>query len=108
MARTAAEGGAGGMAEFSRMFADMKLPAMPDMEAVLAVQRRNMETLSAANFGYAMDSLPGQSGGPVFRYHPESKAVIFAGVHVAGDSDKNIARRYDASMRQQLKAWIAP
>jgi len=66
------------------------------------------ETLSAANFGYAMDSLPGQSGGPVFRYHPESKAVIFAGVHVAGDSDKNIARRYDASMRQQLKAWIAP
>ncbi len=49
MARTATEGGAGGMAEFSRMFADMKLPAMPDMEAILAVQRRNMETLSAAN-----------------------------------------------------------
>lgn len=49
MARTATEGGAVGMAEFSRMFADMKLPAMPDMEAILAVQRRNMETLSAAN-----------------------------------------------------------
>ena len=49
MARTAAEGGAGGMAEFSRMFSDMKMPAMPDMEAILAVQRRNMETLSAAN-----------------------------------------------------------
>lgn len=49
MSRTTMESGAGGMAEFSRMFADMKMPAMPDMEAFLAVQRRNMEVLSAAN-----------------------------------------------------------
>lgn len=49
MGRTAMESGAGGMAEFSRMFADLKVPAMPDMEAVLSVQRRNMEVLSAAN-----------------------------------------------------------
>lgn len=49
MGRTAMEGGMGGMAEFSRMFADMKLPAMPDMETFLAAQRRNMEALSAAN-----------------------------------------------------------
>ena len=49
MPRTAADGGTGGMAEFSRMFADMKLPAMPDVEAMLAVQRRNMEVLSNAN-----------------------------------------------------------
>jgi V8-like Glu-specific endopeptidase len=62
-------------------------------------------TLDATNFAYEMDSLPGQSGGPVFRYHPESKRVVFAGVHVAGDASKNIARRYDASMRQQLQAW---
>ena len=49
MSRTAMESGMGGMAEFSRMFADMKMPAMPDMEAFLSVQRRNMEVLSAAN-----------------------------------------------------------
>jgi phasin family protein len=41
-AKTAAE-------DFSRMFADMKMPAMPDMETVLTAHRRNMETLSAAN-----------------------------------------------------------
>ena len=38
-----------GMAEFTRMFSDMKFPAMPDMEAFLAAHRRNMEALSAAN-----------------------------------------------------------
>jgi phasin family protein len=41
-AKTAAE-------DFTRMFADMKLPAMPDMEVLLSAQRRNMEALSAAN-----------------------------------------------------------
>lgn len=35
--------------EFGKMFADMKLPAMPDMEAFVAASRRNMETLTAAN-----------------------------------------------------------
>src|SRR3954463_16550119 len=38
-----------GMAEFTRMFSDMKFPAVPDMEAFLAAHRRNMEALSAAN-----------------------------------------------------------
>ena len=38
-----------GMAEFSRMFGEMKFPMMPDMEMVLAAHRKNMETLSAAN-----------------------------------------------------------
>jgi phasin family protein len=32
-----------------KMFADVKLPAMPDMEAVLSTYRRNMEVLSQAN-----------------------------------------------------------
>jgi phasin family protein len=41
-ARTAAE-------DFTKMFADLKLPAMPDTEALLAAHRRNMEVLSAAN-----------------------------------------------------------
>ncbi len=41
--------GANAMTEFQRMFADMKMPAMPDMEALMAAHRRNLETLSAAN-----------------------------------------------------------
>jgi phasin family protein len=41
-AKTAAEG-------FSKMLGEMKLPAMPDMEALLAAQKRNMEAMSAAN-----------------------------------------------------------
>ncbi len=35
--------------DFTKFFADMKLPAMPDMETFLAANRRNLETLSAAN-----------------------------------------------------------
>src|SRR6201995_4995683 len=49
MGRRATEAGLAGMAEFSRMFSDMKFPAMPDMESLLTAHRRNMETLSAAN-----------------------------------------------------------
>jgi phasin family protein len=35
--------------DFSKFFADMKLPALPDMEAFVAASRKNLETLSAAN-----------------------------------------------------------
>lgn len=49
MSRKATEAGMAGMAEFTRMFSEMKFPAMPDMESMLAAHRRNMETLSAAN-----------------------------------------------------------
>jgi phasin family protein len=35
--------------EMTRMFSDMKLPAMPDTEALMATYRRNIEVLSAAN-----------------------------------------------------------
>jgi phasin family protein len=35
--------------EFGKLFADMKLPAIPDMEAFVTASRRNMETLTAAN-----------------------------------------------------------
>jgi phasin family protein len=35
--------------DFTKLFADMKFPAMPDMEAFVAATRRNMETLTAAN-----------------------------------------------------------
>ncbi len=35
--------------DFSRMFADMKFPAMPDMDAFVTATRRNMEAFAAAN-----------------------------------------------------------
>ena len=48
--RTVMEKSMAGMAEFSRMFADMKIPSMGGgMDAFLAAQRKNMEVLSAAN-----------------------------------------------------------
>ena len=41
--------GAKAMSEFTRMFAEMKTPGLPDMESLMAAHRRNLETLSAAN-----------------------------------------------------------
>ena len=35
--------------DFTKLFADLKFPAMPDMEAFVAASRRNIETLTAAN-----------------------------------------------------------
>lgn len=35
--------------DFTKFFADMKLPSLPDMDAFLSAHRKNMETLSAAN-----------------------------------------------------------
>ncbi|WP_325597289.1 phasin family protein [Rhodopila sp.] len=35
--------------DFTKFFAEMKMPAMPDMDAFVAATRRNMETLTAAN-----------------------------------------------------------
>jgi len=35
--------------DFTRFFADMKLPALPNMEAFVSASRRNLEVLSAAN-----------------------------------------------------------
>ena len=49
MGNAATAMGNNAMAEFSRMFSEMKVPGMPDMEALMAAHRRNLETLSAAN-----------------------------------------------------------
>ena len=35
--------------DFTKVFADLKLPALPDMEAFVSANRKNMETLSATN-----------------------------------------------------------
>jgi V8-like Glu-specific endopeptidase len=64
-------------------------------------------TLSAANFRYKIDTMPGQSGGPVFRFHKDSGQFVYAGVHVAGDAASNLARRYDPAMRNQVRAWLS-
>ena len=44
-----ADMGTKAMGEFSRMFSDMRLPMLPDVEALMAAHRRNLEALSAAN-----------------------------------------------------------
>ena len=36
-------------AEFSRMFANLKMPAAPNVDAFVAASRRNMEVIAAAN-----------------------------------------------------------
>ncbi len=41
--------GAASMAEFTRMFSELKLPGVPDMDAVMAAYRRNLDVLSQAN-----------------------------------------------------------
>ncbi len=35
--------------DFTRLFSDLKLPAVPDVETLLSAHRRNLDTLSAAN-----------------------------------------------------------
>ncbi len=52
MGKTAMDAGMAKMAEFTKMFSDMKMPGMagmPDMDAFLSAHRRNMEVLTAAN-----------------------------------------------------------
>ncbi len=46
---TKASPGAGFSGDFTKLFSEMKLPAMPDMEAFVAANRRNIETFTAAN-----------------------------------------------------------
>jgi phasin family protein len=36
-------------AEFTKLFANMKMPSAPSMDAFVAASRRNMETIAAAN-----------------------------------------------------------
>lgn len=45
----AKSGGAKPEMDFTRIFAELKLPALPDMETFLAANRKNIETFSAAN-----------------------------------------------------------
>lgn len=47
--RSAIENGMAKMGEFTRMFSEIKMPAMLDMESIMAAHRKNMEVLSNAN-----------------------------------------------------------
>ena len=49
MGQTMSSMGSSAMNDFTRMFAEMKVPPMLDMEALMSAHRRNLETLSAAN-----------------------------------------------------------
>lgn len=52
MGRSVVDAGMAKMAEFTRMFSDMKMPSMagmPDMGVFLAAHRKNLEVLTAAN-----------------------------------------------------------
>lgn len=63
------------------------------------------EKVEPQQFWYTMDSMPGQSGGPVFRWSP-TRGFILGGIHVAGDTDDNRACRYSTAMQKQLQAWL--
>lgn len=63
------------------------------------------KTTTPTNFRYRMDTMPGQSGAPVFRYR--DGAFALAGVHVGGEVDYNLARRFDAEMRDDVLRWLA-
>jgi V8-like Glu-specific endopeptidase len=69
-------------------------------------ERQHVTSCAPTTFRYKLDTEGGQSGGPVFRYHAADGACYLAGVHVAGGGSSNMARRYDASMQKQVKAWL--
>ena len=89
----------------------LNVAGYPDNEGALRLKTDSgpivAGTLSSSNFRYKMDTMPGQSGCPVFRYHADSKTFLYAGVHVAGEKDANLARRYDIAMRAQVKSWLS-
>jgi phasin family protein len=49
MGRVMMEKSMSGMAEFQKLFSEMKMPGMGGIEMFLAAQRKNMEVLTAAN-----------------------------------------------------------
>jgi len=46
---TSSSSGADFVTDFAKLYADMKLPSLPDMEALIAANRKNMEAFTAAN-----------------------------------------------------------
>ncbi|MCF6329467.1 MAG: hypothetical protein L3J02_06680, partial [Henriciella sp.] len=56
-------------------------------------------------FSYEIDTLPGQSGAPVFAYDAATEQMRLAGIHVAGGETANSARRYNAAAQRDVKAW---
>src|SRR3954469_7367141 len=71
--------------DFTKFFADMKFPALPDMEALLAANRKNLETLTAAN------RVAVEGAQAVARRHMEimqgSMAELTEAMHVLASAD---------------------
>lgn len=65
----------------------------------------SIPSVTDSTFNYTMDTMPGQSGGPVFRYDSDG-TITFAGVHVADGDDSNRACRYSQRMQADIKRWI--
>ena len=89
--------------------AQLTIAGYPCYEGAPIVLRRcngNVINLVGTGVYYDMDSMPGQSGGPVFRYNEAAKKIVFAGVHTTGFESENRARRYDALMQKNIAAWI--
>jgi len=82
-------------------------PCYPKADIVLRKCLGNVISLAGDGLYYDMDSMPGQSGGPVFRYNETTKKLAFAGVHTTGFETENRARRYDALMQKNIGAWLA-
>jgi V8-like Glu-specific endopeptidase len=81
-------------------------PCYPKADIVLRKCLGNVISLAGDGLFYDMDSMPGQSGGPVFRYNETTKKLAFAGVHTTGFEAENRARRYDALMQKNIVAWL--
>jgi len=71
--------------DFTKFFANMKLAALPDMEALLAANRKNLETLTAAN------RVAVEGAQAVARRHMEimqgSMAELTEAMHVLASAD---------------------
>jgi V8-like Glu-specific endopeptidase len=82
-------------------------PCYPNAPVVLRKCNGSVINLAGTGVYYDMDSMPGQSGGPVFRYNEATRKLAFVGVHTTGFEAENRARRYDAMMQKSLNAWLA-
>ena len=97
------------MSEPDLRAAQLTLAGYPVYEGKPIVLRKclgHIVSTTGTGLIYDMDSLPGQSGGPVFRINEPSKSITFAGVHTTGQETENRARRWDATMQKTVKAWL--
>ena len=74
-------------------------PCYPKADIVLRKCLGNVISLAGDGLYYDMDSMPGQSGGPVFRYNETTKKLAFAGVQTLNLYDTPEEERPEALNR---------